>query len=107
MPDRYNNLNAAFAIARASLVSMWRSPTAVVFSLLFPIIFIVVFGSMVDNASLKMKIAFAPGSDTSNIVYRMIGGIKAIQTQTQLTPDGMQDALKKGHITAIVNIVND
>jgi ABC-2 type transport system permease protein len=68
MPDRYSNLRASFAIARASLISMLRSPTAVVFSLLFPVIFIVVFGSMVDNASLKMKIAFTPDSDTSNIV---------------------------------------
>src|SRR5664279_6605302 len=102
-----NNLNAAIAIARASLISMLRSATAVVFSLLFPIIFIVVFGSMVDNASLKMKIAFTPGSDTSNIVYQMITGIKAIQPQTQSTPEGMQDALKKGQITAIVDIVND
>lgn len=107
MPDRYNNLNAAIAIARASLISMLRSPTAVVFSILFPVIFIVVFGSMVDNASLKMKIAFTPDSDTSNIVYRMITGIKAIQPQSQLTRNGMQDALKKGQITAIVDIVND
>jgi len=107
MPDRYNNLKASIAIARASLVSMLRSPTAVVFSILFPIIFIVVFGSMVDNASLKMKIAFTPGSDTSNIVYRMITGIKAIQPQTGLKPKVMQDALKKGQITAIVGIIND
>jgi ABC-2 type transport system permease protein len=107
MPDRYSNLRASFAIARASLISMLRSPTAVVFSLLFPVIFIVVFGSMVDNASLKMKIAFTPDSDTSNIVYRMISGIKAIQPQSGLSPAAMEDALKKGQITAIVGIVND
>ena len=104
---RHNNLKAALAIARASLISMLRSPTAVVFSLLFPIIFIVVFGSMVDNASLKMKIAFTSGSDTSNIVYRMITGIKAIEPQNELTEDAKMDALKKGQITAIVDIVND
>jgi ABC-2 type transport system permease protein len=107
MPERYNNLSASLAIARASLISMLRSPTAVVFSLLFPVIFIVVFGSMVDNASVKMKIAFAPDCDTSNIVYRTISGIKMIQPQADLNASGMQDALKKGQITAIVGIRND
>jgi ABC-2 type transport system permease protein len=107
MPDRYNNLSASFAIARASLISMLRSPTAVVFSLLFPVIFIVVFGSMVDNASVKMQIAFAPDCDTGNMVYRTISGIKMIQPQNDLNAAGMEDALKKGQITAIVDIRND
>jgi ABC-2 type transport system permease protein len=104
---RYNNRRAAWAIARASLISMFRSPTAVVFSLLFPIIFIVVFGSMVTNADLKIKIAVAPGSDTSNIVYNIISGIKIIQPQKGLSPDGMQDALIKGKITAVLYIARD
>ncbi len=106
MPDRYSNLRASFAIARASLVAMLRSPTAVVFSLLFPVIFIVVFGSMVDNASLRMKIAFAPECDTGNIVYRTITGIKMMEPQTYPGSESMQDALKKGQITAIIDIRN-
>jgi ABC-2 type transport system permease protein len=104
---RYNNARAAWAIARASLISMFRSPTAVVFSLLFPVIFIVVFGSMVTNADLKIRIAIAPGSDTSNIVQQIISGIKIIQPQTGLTQEGMEDALKKGKITAIIHITRD
>jgi len=107
MPDRYNNLKASLAIARASLISMLRSPTAVVFSLLFPVIFIVVFGSMVDNASLKMKIAFTPESDTGNVVYRTISGIKMIEPQKGMSTESMKDALKKGQITAMVEIGND
>jgi ABC-2 type transport system permease protein len=107
MVDRYNNLAASWAIARASLISMLRSPTAVVFSLLFPVIFIVVFGSMVDNASLKMKIAFAPQTDTSNTVYRTISGIKMIEALSGLSKESMLDALKKGQITAIIEIRND
>ena len=54
MPDRYSNSRAAMAIAKASLLSMFRSPTTVVFSLLFPIIFIVVFGSMVNNGTVAV-----------------------------------------------------
>jgi ABC-2 type transport system permease protein len=37
----------------------------------------------------------------------MISGIKAIQPQSGLSPAAMEDALKKGQITAIVGIVND
>ena len=95
------------AISRASLISMLRSPTAVVFSLLFPVIFIVVFGSMVNNADLKIKIALAPDCDTTNIVYETISGIKIIQPQTGMTPDAMRETLKKGQITAILNITRD
>jgi len=95
------------AIARASLISMLRSPTAVVFSLLFPVIFIVVFGSMVNNADLKIKIALAPDCDTTNIVYETISGIKIIQPQTGISPDAMREALKKGQITAILRIIRD
>jgi ABC-2 type transport system permease protein len=101
------NLRGALAIARASLVSMLRSPTAVVFSLLFPVIFIVVFGSMVDNASLKIRIAMAPDADTSNIVKQVISEIKIIQPQPPMSAAAMQEALKKGQITAIIDIHND
>ena len=107
MPERYDNLKASWAIARASLISMLRSPTAVVFSLLFPVIFIVVFGSMVDNASMRMKIAYAPQTDTNNVVYQTIAGIKMIQPEKAMTKEAMMDALKKGQITAIVDIRND
>jgi ABC-2 type transport system permease protein len=55
MPRHRIQLNAAFALAKASLTAMLRSPTSVVFSLLFPIIFIVVFGSMVDNQYCAIK----------------------------------------------------
>jgi ABC-2 type transport system permease protein len=106
MPERYNNRRAAMSIARASLVSMFRSPTAVVFSLLFPIIFIVVFGSMVNNASIKIKIAVSSDSDTSNIVYRVVSGIGLIEQQKGLADSSRMEALQKGQITAILRISN-
>ena len=92
------------AIAKASLISMLRSPTAVVFSLLFPVIFIVVFGSMVNNAGLAMKLGVMPGCDTGNMVYKVISGIKSIQLQTGSDSDAMKSSLQKGQLTAILNI---
>jgi ABC-2 type transport system permease protein len=106
MPKRYSQFRASLAIAKASLWSMFRSPTSVVFSLLFPIIFIVVFGSMVDNAAIKIKIGVAEGCDTTNIVYKAISAIKIIQPQTTMSQFAMTEALKKGQIAAILNIKN-
>jgi ABC-2 type transport system permease protein len=106
MPKRHSQFRASFAIAKASLWSMFRSPTSVVFSLLFPIIFIVVFGSMVDNAAIKIKIGIAEGCDTTNIVYKAISAIKIIQPQTTMSKVAMTEALKKGQIAAILNIKN-
>jgi ABC-2 type transport system permease protein len=75
-----------------------------VFSLLFPIIFIVVFGSIIGNQTPVIKLAVSSGSDTSNIVYKAIKAIPAVNLQKGLSPEKQVDELKKGSITAILNI---
>jgi ABC-2 type transport system permease protein len=107
MPKHFSQIKASLAIAKASLLCMFRSPTSVVFSILFPIIFIVVFGSMVDNAAIKIKVGIAQGCDTNNIVYKVISSIKIIQPQATMQSDAMLEALQKGKIAAILNIKND
>ena len=107
MSASYNQWKASRAVARASLISMLRSPTAVVFSLLFPIIFIVVFGSMVDNGGGRIRVAFTGDCDTVNIIYKVVSGLKIIRPQAGLTPEAMHTALEKGQITAIIRISND
>ncbi len=107
MPTQYSQIRAVFSITKASLLAMFRSPTAVVFSILFPIIFIVVFGAMVDNASIAVKVGIDARCDTGNIVYEMIKAIKIIRPQTGLTDVDMRQALQKGKLTAILNIKKD
>jgi len=104
MPSSYSQLRAAFALAKASLTATLRSPTSVVFSLLFPIIFIVVFGSMVNNTIVPLKIVMAPGSDTANPVYKAITAIDNITIDTNMNIGDAQGALQKGRITAIIDI---
>jgi len=106
MSDRPNQLKAAFTISKYSLLAMLRSPTSIVFSLLFPIIFITVFGSMVDQTPV-MKIAIAPGSDTAGVIYTAIKKISSIKIQNGLSSTGQTEALKKGRIAAILNITAD
>ncbi len=107
MLTKYSQSRAVFSIAKASLLSMFRSPVAVVFSLLFPIIFIIVFGAMVDNASVTIKIGIPAECDTANIVYKAIRSIKIIEPQTAMSRNEMKKALEKGQIAAILNIRND
>ena len=103
----FDQLSASFALAKAGLIATLRSPTSVVFSLLFPIIFIVVFGSMVNTTVVHLKVAFAPECDTGNIVYKSILKIENIQVDSSLSATGATDALKKGRLTAIINIKKD
>ncbi len=107
MAGSYKQLRATFALARASLRATLRSPTSVVFSLLFPIIFIVVFGSMVDNTVVELKVALSPACDTSNVVYDAIKKISNISIDKSLSPPDAIDALKKGRLTAIIDIKKD
>ena len=106
MPSSYSQLRASFALAKASLIATLRSPTSVVFSLLFPLIFILVFGSMVNNAVVQLKIVIAPDSDTTNAIYKAIAAFDNISIDTNMNMNDAENALQKGRLTAIINIKN-
>src|SRR5580693_9176256 len=100
-------LKAALTLSKYSLIATLRSPTSVVFSLLFPIFFIIVFGSLVGDKGGPIKVAVAVGCDTVSPMYKAIGQIPNIELEKGLTPAQIADAMKKGTITAVLNIVND
>jgi len=102
-----NQVKAAFAISRYSLLATLRSPTSIVFSLLFPIIFIVVFGSINVGKVPDQKLAIAPGCDTGNMVFKAIKSIPGVVFLKSLSPSAQQEALKKGQIAAALNIRAD
>ena len=69
MKGKYNQFTAMWAITRASLTAVLRSPSAVVFSLAFPLIFIIVFGFIGGGSRVSFSIAIDKNSDTTNPVY--------------------------------------
>lgn len=108
MPAASNPFRAVFAIAKASLMAMLRSPTAIVFSILFPVIFVVVFGSITDVGALTFKLAAAPKCDTANPIYRAINNIPNLTITEQAgTIDQLMEDLNKARLTAILNITKD
>ncbi len=107
VPKGYQQIKAALALAKASLIAIIRSPTSVVFSLLFPVIFIVVFGSMVDPATIHLKIAMKSGADTVNVIYASLKKTDAIEIDSILSPHEISDALKRGRLAAMIDIKRD
>lgn len=104
MPKPYSQFKAMMAITKGSLTAVFRSPSAVVFSFVFPLIFILVFGFIGGSNRLSLKIAFDSGSDTTNIVYKKLQDIPGLNI-VEKSPDELQGDLEKGRISAIINMI--
>ena len=102
-PKKYSNFNATLAIAKASFRSIIRSPSSVVFTLLFPLIFILVFG-FIGGSTVSVDIGVAKTSDTHNQLFDSLKKVSILNfIQDQSTAD-MNSNLSKGHIDAIMDI---
>jgi ABC-2 type transport system permease protein len=98
----YSQLTGMLSIAKASLRSIFRSPSAVIFSFLFPIIFILVFGFLSSTAPV-IRVAFDAASKNDNPIYEKLLAGNNLKVLAQPYKKSMED-LEKGHITAIINI---
>ena len=101
---KYNQLKAMLAIAKASLSSIFRSPSAVIFSFLFPIIFILVFGFL-SSSSPVIKIVFDPSSENNNELYSHLIEKTSLKVISATKEKALED-LSKGHITAILKLTS-
>src|ERR1700755_145215 len=103
MPQKYSQRRALFAISKASFKSIFKSPSATFFSLFFPIVLIVIFGSLGRGGGLSFDIALDKKSDTTNLLYQAISRAPIFNVATG-TPEEWEDQLKKGRLTAILSI---
>lgn len=103
MERPYSQVRAMLAITKASFRSIFRSPSAVVFSFAFPLIFILVFGFVGGNSRISMKISFTKQSDTTNPVFLALKNIEGIIIVNKPEKELAED-LERGRITAIVDI---
>ncbi len=100
---KYSQWRAMFAITRASLRSITRSPSAVVFTLAFPLIFIVVFGFM-GGGRFSVDVAVKSGCNTDNPIYMALQGIDVVRLDTSIHADLLNVDLEKGRIDATLFI---
>lgn len=103
MNKEYSNFKATMAIAKASFRSIVRSPSSVVFTLLFPLIFILVFG-FIGGSTVSVDIGVAKTSDTHNPLYDSLKKVSILNFITDQSTADMNANLSKGHIDAIMNI---
>ncbi len=103
MVQRYNQRRALFAITKASFKSIFKSPSSTFFSLFFPIVLIIIFGSLGGGGGISFDVAIDKSSDTTNAMYKTIVQ-SPIFDIVKGTDAEIDDRLKKGRMTAILDI---
>ncbi|HKG06276.1 MAG TPA: ABC transporter permease [Pedobacter sp.] len=103
MSRPYSNTKATLALAKASFRSIMRSPSAVVFTLAFPLIFILVFGFL-GGGGVKVDVAVAPGSDLQNPVIKALENTSVIHLISARDAAEIRKELEKGHYAAVIDV---
>lgn len=100
---KYSQWKAMLAISRASLRSITRSPSAVIFILVFPLVFIIVFGFIGGNR-IKLEVGIHSSCDTSGAIFQTFKQVENIKFVSHKSDGEMMDLLKKGRMDAILFI---
>lgn len=103
MKSKYNQLTAFRALTKGCLLSMLKSPSAIFFSIAFPLIFIVAFG-LVSDGGFSVDIAFDKKSDTSNYIYQAFKNMDVVNIKSYEDTSALQADFTKGKLAAILNI---
>lgn len=103
MKQKYNHTTATLALAKASFRSIMRSPSAVVFTLAFPLIFILVFGFL-GGGGTKVDLGITPGSDRQNPVIKALEQSSVIRLSTNLKQEELNNGLLKGNLDGVIDV---
>lgn len=104
MPS-YSQFKAFKSLTRASIRSMLKSPSSVIFSIAFPLVFILVFGFIGDRTN-KLKIGIPVQSELNNPVYTGLATNKQLQVKMDSLP-ALQEALREGKVQAMLQIAKE
>ncbi len=106
--QQYSQVKAMLAITKASLRAIFRSPSAVVFSFVFPFIFILVFGFLGNNGGKqRFKVALESGADTSNAFFKALKNTDGVSIRSYADKDSLTTDLEKGRIAGVVSIIKN
>ncbi len=100
---KYSQWRAMMAITKGSLRATFRSPSSVVFSLAFPLVFILVFG-FIGNSTVSVKVGVDRHTDINTEYFKMLSANKTLKLITDESEAEMAENLKKGNLVAIMNI---
>ncbi len=103
MPGKYSQISAMLTITKYSLKATFRSPSAVIFSIMFPLVFIMVFGLIGSGGGISLDIALSNNSDTTNPVYQALSKMNSINIISN-DSNTTTESLEKGDLTAVLDI---
>ena len=103
----YSQIRAMLAITRSSLKAVFRSPSAVIFSIGFPLIFILIFGFVGGSGKLTLHVTFDKSIDTNNVLYHVLKENIGLKVETYPNDAELKKVLEKGDITAVINIIEN
>jgi ABC-2 type transport system permease protein len=103
MSKQYSQIRAMLSITRASLRAIFRSPSAIIFSFAFPLIFILVFGFIGSGGRMSVKVSFDRQTDTTTDMYRSIASMEGIKV-VKGTEEQLKNDLEKGRLHAIIEL---
>jgi ABC-2 type transport system permease protein len=101
--NNYSQLRAMFSITKASLKSIFRNVTSVIFAFIFPLIFIIIFG-FISTGGNTIDVGVKDNSSKENPLYEQIRQIETIKLIEDLNNNELQEKLYTGKIDAIINI---
>lgn len=104
MPQPYSQSKALWAITKASFIAIFTNPLSLVFSLLFPIIFILIFGAFGNSGIPTQRLAIRPGADTANAIFDSLKANKYVRLERFTDTALMRSELLKGRLTGILDI---
>lgn len=104
MSQKYSQWIAFKALCRAALRSITKSPSSVVFTIAFPLVFIFVFGFLGDNDFSKTPIAFTTGTSLEHPVVRSLKSSGNFKIITAKNNAELNKLLEKGEVVAILDI---
>ncbi|NCX95671.1 MAG: ABC transporter permease [Chitinophagia bacterium] len=102
--EKYSNLKAMQALVKASLQGIFKSPSAIVFTIGFPLIFILVFGFLGNGGRFRITVAAAPDCDTNNALYSILHHVEVIKWRQPTDTAQLHKWLNEGDITAALKI---
>jgi ABC-2 type transport system permease protein len=97
------NIRSTLGMAKADLISTFRNKASIFFGVIFPIIFIAIFG-FIGEGNITYKLAIAPDSSTDNLVIESIENVDYIEIIENLSREEIEERLNKGQIAAAITV---
>lgn len=104
MSKAYSQSKALGAITKASFLATLKNPQAIVFSLIFPLVFVFIFGAFGGGGLTKFKLAVSPNSDTTNMLFKTLTKQPFINFVRYSDSALMRSDLEKGKLVGVISI---